>query len=229
MVLARQHFKLAEVEVAKSSDFSVTYRLITHLGGILSVGDTVMGYALRTANLSSDVDLSELRFAAPDVILVKKAIDREKKKEKRRLQRLARSGSSGDRGRGGRGGRASAATSVAGEDEDFEQFAAELAEDPEMQALLVAQEAHAGHEEEPVGEGGEEAALGEAGGHAELGHDEEDGAEGLARGMPGLGLAKPESTQAHPDADLGFWREGLPAEAGQKEAQAVDDPEGDRA
>lgn len=41
-----RYYQLAEVEVAKSSDFGVndqTYRCLTHLGAVLQPGDSVMG------------------------------------------------------------------------------------------------------------------------------------------------------------------------------------------
>jgi hypothetical protein len=42
MCCTAQKGLLAEVEVVKSSDFNVSYRLLTHLGHLLSAGDTVM-------------------------------------------------------------------------------------------------------------------------------------------------------------------------------------------
>lgn len=44
-----RYFKLAEVEVAKASDFGVndtTYRCLTHLGAVLQPGDSVMGWVV---------------------------------------------------------------------------------------------------------------------------------------------------------------------------------------
>lgn len=45
---------MAEVEIVKTSDFGVndtTYRVMTHLGHLLSPGDSVMGYDIVNSNI----------------------------------------------------------------------------------------------------------------------------------------------------------------------------------
>ena len=76
--------RLAEVEVAKESDFGlndVTYRVLTHLGHILTAGDTVLGFDVSHSTLSDfDVDVwghSKLSGGGgggicQDVVLVRK-------------------------------------------------------------------------------------------------------------------------------------------------------------
>lgn len=101
--LGKQHGRhfLAEATVARASDMGAndtTYYCRTHLGGILHVGDSVMGYLLSNTNFNNelfDVLENNNKYASviPDVVLVKKFYQRSKKsKSKRnwRLKRLAR-------------------------------------------------------------------------------------------------------------------------------------------
>merc|ERR1712125_37226 len=65
-------------EVARESDFGtndITLRCISHLGHILNVGDTVLGYDLTTMGLPSDDETfyQTNTFDLPDVILLKKS------------------------------------------------------------------------------------------------------------------------------------------------------------
>ena len=68
--------ELIEVEVARESDFGrndVTFRCISHLGYLLNVGDTALGYDLTTMVLpSDDGTFYQSNFDLPDVILLKK-------------------------------------------------------------------------------------------------------------------------------------------------------------
>ncbi|PYH96419.1 NMD3-domain-containing protein [Aspergillus ellipticus CBS 707.79] len=92
-------FHLAEATVARASDLGSndqTYFTRTHLGGVLHVGDTVLGYHLNGANFN-DLNFEELEAsnqgsAIPDVVLVKKFYARKKKNKARnwRLKRMAR-------------------------------------------------------------------------------------------------------------------------------------------
>ncbi len=70
-------YALADVEVAKESDFGVndeTFRCVTHLGHLLQVGDIVLGYDLNTTVLPRDEE--EIGFNSnydvPDIVLVRK-------------------------------------------------------------------------------------------------------------------------------------------------------------
>lgn len=73
-------FALADVQVAREADFGVnddTFRCVTHLGNLLEVGDTVLGYDLVSSVLSGGAEWAIDRcfnssLVMPDVILVKK-------------------------------------------------------------------------------------------------------------------------------------------------------------
>lgn len=74
-------YALADVEVARESDFGVndeTFRCVTHLGNLLSVGDVVLGYDLTSSVLSGGDEWSMENafansFVMPDVVIVRKA------------------------------------------------------------------------------------------------------------------------------------------------------------
>ena len=73
-------YALAEVQVARESDFGVndeTFTCVTHLGHFLSAGDVVLGYDLTSTTLSGggEWELQESlqnSYVIPDVVLVKK-------------------------------------------------------------------------------------------------------------------------------------------------------------
>jgi len=89
---------LAEATVARASDMGsndTTYYCRTHLGGILHVGDSAMGYLLANTNFNNplfDVLESSNKHAQsiPDVMLVKKHYTRSKKAKSKRNWRLKR-------------------------------------------------------------------------------------------------------------------------------------------
>ena len=73
------HFALADVEVARESDFGIndlTYRCVTHFGNVLQVGDYCLGYDLASCTYHDDIGTNKdplvVNFVLPDVILVKK-------------------------------------------------------------------------------------------------------------------------------------------------------------
>ncbi|KAJ5585018.1 60S ribosomal export protein NMD3 [Penicillium hispanicum] len=93
-------FHLAEATVARASDLGsndTTYFCRTHLGGILHVGDSVLGYHL-TKTIFNDENFEAIEASSqygstiPDVVLVKKFYARKKKPKNRawRLKRMAR-------------------------------------------------------------------------------------------------------------------------------------------
>ncbi|KAF7596736.1 ribosome-binding protein [Aspergillus hancockii] len=93
-------FHLAEATVARASDLgsnNQTYFTRTHLGGILHVGDSVLGYHLTGANYN-DPNFEALEASnqysstIPDVVLVKKHYTRKKNNRTRnwRLKRMAK-------------------------------------------------------------------------------------------------------------------------------------------
>jgi len=73
-------YALADVEVARESDFGVTdetFQCVTHLGHLLQVGDVVLGYDITSTVLSSEAEWSmehafNSSFVMPDVVLVRK-------------------------------------------------------------------------------------------------------------------------------------------------------------
>lgn len=75
-----EKYALADVEVVRESDFGKTdetLRCVTHLGNLLQVGDSVVGYDLISSVLPSDAEWSidnacQSGFVMPDVVLVKK-------------------------------------------------------------------------------------------------------------------------------------------------------------
>lgn len=88
---------LAEATVARASDMGSndsTYYTRTHLGGILHVGDSVMGYHLNGTNFNNELydqlEDSKYSLTIPDVILVKKHYTRSKKAKAKRNWRLKR-------------------------------------------------------------------------------------------------------------------------------------------
>lgn len=93
-------FFLAEATVARASDLGsndITYFTRTHLGGVLHVGDSALGYHLAGTIFNDDnyeaiENSSQYSSTIPDVVLVKKHYARKKKPKNRawRLRRMAR-------------------------------------------------------------------------------------------------------------------------------------------
>lgn len=72
---------LAECVVVRERDFGVNdvqFTCITHLGGLLQTGDTVLGYDLTNTNFNIDEEdeSSMSKMSIPDVILVRKCYER---------------------------------------------------------------------------------------------------------------------------------------------------------
>lgn len=148
-------FALADVEVARESDFGMndeTFRCVTHLGNLIDVGDVVLGYDLASAVLSGSAEWSIDRsfnasFRMPDVVLVKKVQGVEKEEEEEK----ARAKSSGSKKRERRRKRdekrmreleeaAERMGFLDSEDMNQEQFDRELVNDPALAEELVAAE-----------------------------------------------------------------------------------------
>ncbi|KAJ5366398.1 hypothetical protein N7541_000339 [Penicillium brevicompactum] len=92
-------YLLSEVTVARASDLGrndVTYFTRSHLGNVIHVGDSVLGYHLTGANYNNDEftaieNSHQYGSRIPDVILVKKHYTRSKKSKRNwRLKRMAR-------------------------------------------------------------------------------------------------------------------------------------------
>lgn len=115
----KKWMSLADVEVARACDLGVNDdRLIvrTHLGGILRPGRRVMGYDLRTVNVSG-IDDEAFQGRCPDVVLVKKAYKR-KNKRTWELKRLTKEAAEGE--------------DPIDDDADMEALKRNLEEDPEL-------------------------------------------------------------------------------------------------
>jgi nonsense-mediated mRNA decay protein 3 len=81
---------LAEVEVARSSDFGVndtTFHMCTHLGNLLHPGDLALGYDVQSSNFNEDDLVSLKGRSLPDVVLVKKVFPNRKSKHKKRVSK----------------------------------------------------------------------------------------------------------------------------------------------
>ncbi|KAF2010026.1 nonsense-mediated mRNA decay protein [Aaosphaeria arxii CBS 175.79] len=96
---SRGRLFLAEATVARAADMGAndqTFYTRTHLGGILNVGDSVMGYSFTGTNFNNPLfdALEESKYASklPDVVLVKKHYARKKKGKSRnwRVKRMAK-------------------------------------------------------------------------------------------------------------------------------------------
>ena len=148
-------FALADVEVARESDFGAndeTFRSVTHLGHLLEVGDTVLGYDLASAVLSGGAEWSmdklfNASFRMPDVVLVKK-IQGIEKEEKEGQAQARSSGSKKRERRRKRDDKRIRELEEAAERMGFlekeeinqEQFDRELENDPALAEELVAAE-----------------------------------------------------------------------------------------
>ena len=109
--------KKIEVEVARADDMNVTHRLFTHLGHVLRVGDSVLGYDL-TRLIGNSVEQEDLAQNTPDVILIKKVYTHLKKSNRKRVFKLER-------------------MNVEKQiDEGYDEFMDEVEQDPEMRAHM---------------------------------------------------------------------------------------------
>jgi nonsense-mediated mRNA decay protein 3 len=124
---------LAEATVARASDLGTndqTYYTRTHLGGILHVGDSVMGYHMTGTNFNNQLfdALEESKYAStvPDVVLVKKHYARKKKGKSRnwRVKRMAKE----------EGEMLPRKQDQERVERDFEMFLRDVEEDAEMRA-----------------------------------------------------------------------------------------------
>ncbi|GMF39535.1 unnamed protein product [Phytophthora fragariaefolia] len=92
----KSKFVVADVEVARASDFGVndtTFQVRTHLGGVLSAGDTVKGYDLSSAIFGTSQTYS-LKNELPDIVLVRKVYPRENAKHHKGDRKLKTLGAS---------------------------------------------------------------------------------------------------------------------------------------
>lgn len=128
-------FHLAEATVARASDMGVndtTYFCRTHLGGVLRVGDSALGYHLSGANFNDPnfeaiEQSSQYGSTIPDVILVRKHYPRKKKPKRNwKLKRMAREEEEPSRRQDQERLEA-----------DFEMFLRDIEEDQELRSTLA--------------------------------------------------------------------------------------------
>jgi nonsense-mediated mRNA decay protein 3 len=130
-------FRLADVTVVRSSDLGAndtTYFTRTHLGGILNVGDEVMGYHLTKANFNNPnfealEQSNTYASRIPDVVLIKKVYTR-RKKNKGRNWRLKRMNPQENDAQGKRQEQEQL-------EQDFEMFLRDVEEDAELRSTLA--------------------------------------------------------------------------------------------
>eukprot|EP00026_Physarum_polycephalum_P007496 Phypoly_transcript_07558.p1 GENE.Phypoly_transcript_07558~~Phypoly_transcript_07558.p1 ORF type:complete len:531 (+),score=69.79 Phypoly_transcript_07558:64-1593(+) len=127
----RGKWLLAEVEIARSSDFGsndTTFTTTTHLGNLLHPGDLVLGYDVHSSNFNED-DLVSLKGRnLPDVVLVKKVFPNRKSRNRKRKWQLKRLEVEEEGGRKGTETKAEA---------EYEEFMRDLEEDPEMRSGVI--------------------------------------------------------------------------------------------
>jgi nonsense-mediated mRNA decay protein 3 len=129
-------FFLAEATVARASDLGLnntTYFTRTHLGGVLHVGDSVLGYHLTGTNFNDTnfeaiEESNQYGSTIPDVILVKKHYPRKKKPKSRgwKLRRIVREEEEPTRRQ-----------DQNRLEDDFEMFLRDIEEDEELRSTLA--------------------------------------------------------------------------------------------
>jgi len=123
--------KLAEISVARRDDFGTndrSMRSISHLGGVLKVGDYAWGYCVAASPLAAELADAEAQ-RLPEVVLVKKSYSERRRAPRRRhwkLQHLQKESEPGVlRGRH---------MDTSGYEEQYEEFMQDLEEDPTLRA-----------------------------------------------------------------------------------------------
>lgn len=110
-------FKLIDLEVARSDRVGVpgnSFRIKSHLGNILRVGDSVLGYDMAVM-INNAEDESSLGQYTPDVILIKKIYPELARAGRKRIFKLER-------------------MDLEKEGKDYDEFLDELEQDPDLRA-----------------------------------------------------------------------------------------------
>lgn len=117
---SKQKHKLVEVEVARADKVGVdgnSFHIKTHLGNILRVGDTVLGYDMvQMINNAADYDSLD-KNTTSDVVLVKKIYPEISKPGRKRIFKLER-------------------MQIEKNDKGFEEFLDEVEQDPDMRVNM---------------------------------------------------------------------------------------------
>ena len=117
---SKQKHKIIEVEVARAEKVGVdgnSFHIKTHLGNILRVGDTVLGYDMvQMINNAADYDSLD-KNTTSDVVLVKKIYPEISKPGRKRIFKLER-------------------MQIEKNDKGFEEFLDEVEQDPDMRVNM---------------------------------------------------------------------------------------------
>ncbi|KAI7871213.1 NMD3 family-domain-containing protein [Spinellus fusiger] len=123
---------LADIHVARMTDFGRNddvYICRSHLGAILSPGDTVLGYDLSRSNFNNDAYDKLDRTSLPDVMLVRKTFPARRKKNKQRQWKLHQLGKEVDE-------MLPRKQEQARIENDMEMFMRDIEEDPEFRSTI---------------------------------------------------------------------------------------------
>ncbi|KAF3336009.1 60S ribosomal export protein NMD3 [Carex littledalei] len=127
VTVAGSRYQLASVEVARMSDFSNIFRVKTHIGHLLNVGDNALGYDLFGAN-TNDMEMDKYKgLVLPECLLVKKSYEetRAKRRGKQRNFKLKRLEVEVDATNGRKGEEDK-------KNDEYRKFLEELEENPEL-------------------------------------------------------------------------------------------------
>jgi len=136
----KQKYKMVQVEVARASDFGVndtTFIVNCHLGDILNFNDTVLGYDLVNINLEEIEDLERQGKTVPQVVIVRKAYPKLRKRQKQRYWKLKHlPKEEGEEEPSAKQGKKKGEKGGNKGKEDYEMFLQDLEEDPELRSQV---------------------------------------------------------------------------------------------
>lgn len=116
-------FAMADVQVARVSDFGTLFFVRTHLGHLLKPGDYALGYDLHAANINDHIQLDKYKgLVIPQVILVKKSYQQWRPRKPRCWKLKSLNIEADARGRG----------DEENMNAEYEQFCRDLEENPEL-------------------------------------------------------------------------------------------------
>jgi len=126
-------YALAEATVVKAGTMgksSKSYFTITHLGNVLNVGDSVLGYDIENANFN-DADIAPMkgRQVRSEIILVKKCYPHRRERSRQRNWKLAQLAIEQGEAKDRRGRQMES-------DRNYNEFLHDLEEDPEMRSQI---------------------------------------------------------------------------------------------
>ena len=116
---AHKKFKIIDLEVARADKVGVdgnSFRVKSHLGNILKVGDTVLGYDMAVM-VNNAADDAVLDWNTPDVVLIKKIYPEINRPGRKRVFKLER-------------------MELEKNDKEYDEFLDELEQDPELRSNI---------------------------------------------------------------------------------------------